>query len=245
MLVEASRQIVFNLIVSFHFRHDPGDRSTWSTVKLLKAEMAHAGLLSARRIDRLVSQFSRPGFLSLQPLPADRRVKILTPTAKMIAMDQDWLIINYKPLHVMFPEGGYSRFIERDPAIQRAHRLIALGFFAQAATIMDGNPAIMRFLNRDAGSMILFKLVQLATLSDASSALSYTEIGTRFGVSRTHVRMVLKEAEENGDVILHGRGGRHVELRPSLIQAFDRFLADIMSGNDLLFQLALKSLDGR
>jgi biotin operon repressor len=169
----------------------------------------------------------------------------LTPTAKMIALDQDWLIINYKPLHVMFPDGGYSLFIERDPAIQRAHRLIALGFFSHAAKVMGSNPAVMRFLNRDAGSMILHKLLHLAAHSDASSMLSYAEIGAKFGVSRTHVRKVLEEAEGYGDVVLHGRGGRLVELRPSLVQAFDRFLADIMSGNDLLFRLALKSWETR
>jgi len=39
-------------------------------------------------------------------------------------------------------------------------------------------------------------------------------------------------------VNLSGRGGRLVELKPSLLGAFDRFLADAMSGHDLLYKLA-------
>ena len=68
--------------------------------------------------------------------------------------------------------------------------------------------------------------------------LSYSDIGVRFGISRTHVRALLEDAAEHGDVSLSGRGGRLVELKPSLRQAFDRFLADAMSGHDMLYKLA-------
>jgi DNA-binding IclR family transcriptional regulator len=73
---------------------------------------------------------------------------------------------------------------------------------------------------------------------DAAEGLSYSDIGARFGVSRTHVRTLLEEAAQHGDVSLSGRGGRLVELKPAILGAFDRFLADSMSGHDLLYQLA-------
>ena len=65
-----------------------------------------------------------------------------------------------------------------------------------------------------------------------------TDIGVRFGISRTHVRGLLEEAAQHGDVSLSGRGGRPVALQPSILQAFDRFLADAMSGHDLLYKFA-------
>ena len=37
---------------------------------------------------------------------------------------------------------------------------------------------------------------------------------------------------------LSGRGGRLVELKASLLSAFDRFLAEAMSGHDLFYKLA-------
>jgi hypothetical protein len=45
-------------------------------------------------------------------------------------------------------------------------------------------------------------------------------------------------AAQHGYVSLSGRGGRLVELRPSILRAFDRFIAAFMSGHDLLYKLA-------
>lgn len=85
------------------------------------------------------------------------------------------------------------------------------------------------------------KLVQMQmSAGDSEQGLSYSDIGVRFGISRTHVRRLLEDAAQQGDVSLSGRGGRLVELQPSILQAFDCFLAEAMSGHDLLYKLALE-----
>jgi hypothetical protein len=155
----------------------------------------------------------------------------------MMSLDLDWLVYNYVPLQVMFPDPGYPEPMARDPAFQRAQRLVALDFSSHGAEIMAGNPAVMRFLNRDAGILVLIKLIQMSATNSAND-LSYIDIGARFGVSRTHVRTLLEDAAQHGDVGLSGRGGHVVELKPSILQAFDRFVADAMSGHDLLYKLA-------
>jgi hypothetical protein len=244
LLIEASRQIIFNIIVSQYFRYDEADRATWPTMRALKQQMTVFGLSSPRRIEDLVAGLVRFGYLEARPSQRDGRVRILTPTAKMIALDQDWLIANHRPLQVMFPDPGYSRVIERDPVFQRAHRLVALGFSARGSQILAGNPAIMLFMNRNAGMTILIKLVQMLDVAGGNGVekLSYADIGARFGVSRTHVRTILQDAERAGLVALSGQGGRLVELRPAVLQAFDRFLADGMSGHDLLYRIALSRM---
>jgi DNA-binding MarR family transcriptional regulator len=241
LLLEAARQITFNMIVSLYFRYDEADRATWPTMRALKQQMTAFGLSSPRRIEDLVARLVQSGYLETQISQRDGRVRILTPTAKMIALDQDWLTALYRPLQVMFPDPGYSEVIERDPAFQRAQRLVALGFSAHGSDILAGNPDIMLFMNRDAGMTILTKLVQMldAAGGNAVEKLSYTEIGARFGVSRTHVRSLLQDAEQAGLVALSGQGGRLVELKPAILRAFDRFIADSMSGHDLLHRIAL------
>jgi hypothetical protein len=236
LLIEAARQVTFNMIVALHCRHDETEPATWPTMRLLKQELRPFGL-SERRIDDLVTRLARFGMLELRRSALDRRVRILTPTPAMMSLDHDWLAAHYLPLHIMFPEPGYAPVIERDDAFQRVHRVVALGFSARGMEIMAGNPAMMLFLSRDAGAMILVKLVQMANSARDAEGLSYADIGARFGVSRTHVRTLLRDAERNGDVSLSGRGGRFVELKPSILQAFDRFLADSMSGHDLLFRI--------
>lgn len=231
------RQITFNVIISLHLRHEAEDRTTWPTPRRLKDELKLFGLASERRIDALVARLIQLGFVESSASKHDGRVRILSPTARMMSLDLDWLVYNYVPLQVMFPEPGYPEPMARDPAFQRAQRLVALEFSAKGAQIMAGNPAVMRFLNRDAGILVLIKLIQMSA-ADSTRDLSYTDIGARFGVSRTHVRMLLEEAAQHGDVGLSGRGGHVVELKPSMLNAFDRFVAAAMSGHDLLYKLA-------
>jgi hypothetical protein len=154
----------------------------------------------------------------------------------MMALDREWLYYNHVPLHVMFPKPGYPEPIARDATFQRIHRLVALEFSAKGGDIMAGNPAVMRFMNRDSGVLILIKLIQMQAAGDGKG-VTYQDIGPRFGVSRTHVRLLLEEAAQHGDVNLSGRARRLVEIQPSILQAFDRFLAEIMSGHDLLYKV--------
>ena len=230
------RQLTFNLIVSLHLRHEAGDRSTWLTPRRLKDELKTFGLASERRIDALVARLIQLGYVQSHASEHDRRVRILNPTAKMMSLDREWLFYHYVPLHVMFPQPGYPEPMARDPVFQKAQRLIAADFSAEGAKLMASHPAVMRFMNRDAGVLVLIKLIQMST-AGSDEGLSYTDIGARFGVSRTHVRLLLEEAAQHGDVSLSGRGGRLVELKPSMLHAFDRFIAASMSGHDMLYKL--------
>lgn len=238
LLVEATRQVVFNLIVSLHLRHDARDRSTWPTPRRLKDEIKPFGLASDRRIDALVSRLVQLGYVESRATEEDGRVRLLIPTDKMMSLDREWLYYHHLPLQVLFPD-DYAEPVARDPRFQRAQRLVALEFSADGADIMARNPAMMRFMGRDSGILVLIKLIQMQmSAGDSEKGLSYSDIGSRFGISRTHVRDLLEEAAQHGDVRLSGRGGRLVELQPSIVQAFDRFLADAMAGHAMLYQLA-------
>jgi DNA-binding MarR family transcriptional regulator len=238
LLAETIRQITFNLIVTLHLRHDASDRSTWPTPRRLKDELRPFGLASDRRIDALVSRLVQRGYVESRFSEEDGRVRLLTPTGKMMSLDREWLYYHHVPLRELFPD-SYAEPMARDPAFQRAQRLAALDFSAKAAEIMARNPAVIRFMGRDSGILVLIKLIQMQmSAADSEKGLSYSDIGARFGISRTHVRGLLEEAAQHGDVSLSGRGGRLVALQPSMLQAFDHFLADAMSGHDLLYKVA-------
>ena len=246
LVQEAGRSVMFILIICLYAKYDPADRKTWPTLALLQQKMTQFALSSPRRVEALVGRLIHSDFLHAVPSPRDRRARILTPTETMYATDRDWLAAHYVPLQFLFPDPGYASMIQRDPAIQQAQRMVSVDFISQGAGIMSGNPGIMLFMARDAGMLILMKLLQmrgqqLRGARDAE-ALSYADIGERFGVSRTHVRILLKDAEAAGLVGLAGRGGRFVELKEPILQAFDRFVAESMSGHDLIFQMAQRRL---
>lgn len=243
LLVEAGRSIVFFNILSLYAAWDERDRATWPTMQLLQKTVAPFGVSSARRIHDIVARFIATGYLESHPAPADRRARILTPTDKMLGHDLDWLVAYYTPLDIMFPDPGYGPPMRRDPAYQNAHRVVATTFTSYAARLMANNPHVMLFMSREAGVMILIKLVQLATdaAGEVSRRISFADIADRFGISRTHVRTTLQDAAAEG--LVHMSDGAAV-LLPPLIAAFDRFVADGMVGHDIMFRLAMRRLDG-
>jgi DNA-binding MarR family transcriptional regulator len=243
LLLEASRTVLVAIIMCLHARYDAADRATWPTLRLVVDSMAEQHLASARRIQELVSRFVATGYLERRATPRDRRARILTSTRKMIAQDQDFLVSHHVPLQIMFPDPGYALIMTRDPKFQLKQRLVSRDLFALGAKILAGNPIMMLFQSRDAGVMILIKMIAMAKAQGGAEPLkvSYSDLGDRFGVSRTHVRNLLVEAEEMGLVRLTKAGGQFVELLPPVLQAFDRLVADAVSGFDLCYQLALRA----
>jgi len=243
LLLEASRTVLGIAVMCLYARYDEADRATWPTLRLVADSMAVHGLGSASRIQDLVSRLVKAGYLERRAAPGDRRVHILTPTTKMIAQDQDFLVSHYLPLQILFPDPGYAPIMNRDPAFQLKQRLVSRDLFALGAQILAGNPIMMLFQGRDAGVMILIKMIQMAGRQGGAEPLevSYSDLGDRFGVSRTHVRKLLTEAEQMKLVRLTKAGGQFVDLMPPLLQAFDRLVADAMSGHDLCYQLALQA----
>jgi hypothetical protein len=247
LVLEAGRFVTFGNIMCLHARYEKADRSSWPTMGRLKESMRQFGLSSPRRVEALVARLVDSGFVEMVLSKQDRRVRILTPTERMIDHDLDWLAAHYLPLHFLFPDGGYAPMIQRDRTFQSAQRLASIDFFGHGAHILASNPGVMLFMSRDAGMLILIKLIQMthAAKDDSRTAPSYTDIGAQFGVSRTHVRDILLEAERAGFVRLSGRGRQSVQLTPAVMQVFDRFIADSLSGLDLMFQIARKTMAGK
>jgi DNA-binding MarR family transcriptional regulator len=242
LLLEASRTVLVSVIMCLFARYDAADRATWPTLRLIADSMAEHRLASPSRVHDLVSRLIEIGYLKQRLAPQDRRVRLLTPTAKLIAQDQDFLVSHHLPLQILFPDPGYALIMDRDPAFQLKQRLVSRDLFALGAQILASNPIMMLFQGRDAGVMILIKMIAMAGRRGGAEPLkvSYSDLGDRFGVSRTHVRKLLVAAEELDLVHLTKEGGQIVELNLQLLQAFDRLVADAMSGFDLCYQLALR-----
>ena len=239
LLLEVGRNLVFVVMMCLDARYDESDRGTWPTLGALTRAMARFNLASPRRIADLVARLIKIGYLEQIRAVKDRRVRILRPTRRMIAQDQDWLRSHYAPLQVLFPRPGYARIMQRDHAFQRAQRLVSASFFPFAAQTMARHPIMMQFMIREGGVMIVIKLIELAGPDvDTRRKIVYSDIGARFGISRTQVRKLLQDAEKSGLVRLSQEGGRFVQLTPQLLEAFDRFIADTMVGHDLMYKLA-------
>ncbi|MBZ9741326.1 MULTISPECIES: helix-turn-helix domain-containing protein [unclassified Mesorhizobium] len=237
LLAATQRSAVFFNTLVLDAAHDPTDRSTWPTIALVQEVMAPYGVSSRRNIETIVARFVETGFLSRHEVAADRRVRLLVPTEKMVAHDLDWVRVYYSPLAAMFPGCGYAPPMRRDPIFRTAVRRASSPGLGDAVKLLANNPAITFIMNRDAGMMVLIKLVQTGAAA-GPAPLDFSDLAKRFGISRTHVRRLLRDAEQEG---LLGLSKASVTLEPRLVAAFDRFLADCMAGFHALFQFAMSS----
>jgi hypothetical protein len=94
----------------------------------------------------------------------------------------------------------------------------------------------MFFMARDAGVMILMKLIQLDRRGTRSKSVRlFADFAEKFGVSRTHVSKLIGEAVELGYL---GSSDFGFVVLPVAASAFDRFLADSMVGNNYIYRAA-------
>lgn len=233
LLMEAARSVIFVIAICMEAGYRPDDRGTWPTIGNLKKALALFGLASPRRIEQIVARLVQTDFLESRVSPLDRRVRLLIPTARMLAHDQDWLIAHYAPLARLFGEADYVLPLRGDIGFQRAQRQIATDFFAQSAMVLLRNPDIMLFLARDAGILVLIELArEVVDQGTPTVELSLAQLGRRFAVSRTHVRQLLWAAEVRALVEID-QAQRQITLKPRLLESLDRFIAEGMSNHDL------------
>ncbi len=241
LLIESGRFLVYHLAVILDAAHDPDRPETWFTVGRLKQQIALCGIgASQRQVDHLVGRLRAVSFLEVRTVAGDRRMRILKPTEKMLTHDRDWLAAHYAPLTILCSHNDYGPVMRRDPEFQILHRRTSLDFAPLGVKLLLSVPDMMLFFDKAAGHMVLAALLRAALeqADDPHVAISYADVGDRFGVSRTHVRRLLIAAQETGLVALKARGGHRVEILPRLWASYDRSIAGGMFLHDLIYGAA-------
>lgn len=237
LLIESARYMVFTFAIVSYAAQDPGQPETWATVGRLKKIMQTFGHSSVRQIDILISRLCDLNFLEIMQSEHDGRVRIVRPTERAMAHDRDWLFAHYAPLVSLYPERDYSLIMSRNAAFQVRQRRRSMEFVPIVASLMAMPAEVMVFFNRPGGYMFLAALLEagMASPDGTHAAVSYADVGERFGYSRTHVRQVLTDAETAGLVRLHRRGGHNVEILPALWEGHDRGIAIGMCLHDMVY----------
>ena len=241
LLIETGRFLVYHVAVILGAAQDPARRETWLTVGRLKTAMAIFGVATDRHIDHIVGPLCAVGFLASHAAEQDRRIRILEPTGKMLAHDRAWLAAHYAPLTVVSHFGDYQPVMRADPTYQLANRKIAVDFLPFSGRLLAVAPELLLFFKHAGGHMVSASLLHAAMANpDADAAVPYAEIGDRFGISRTHVRAIMTEAQSAGLVRRDGLGGHRVHVLPSLWTSYDRGLAAGMLSHDMVHALATR-----
>jgi hypothetical protein len=227
LLIESGRIVLFNVLVMLDHAYEPEKRETWPTISRIKEELGRFGLASDRHVDELLKRLEGVGFVTIRPAPHDRRLRLIRPTARMISHDLDWLIATLAPSLLLRPDKDFSRLTQKDRSFHAQFRRCNLDYLPYVAELFAKLGPMLLFMQFAGGSLVVSALLQAAMNIPEGEAVSfsYVDIGDRFGVSRTQVRKILATAQEAGLVRLHDRGGRRVEVLPTLWLAFDNGIA--------------------
>jgi hypothetical protein len=240
LMLDAGTIMLRGFLVGFHAAHDENDRGTWATPGEVRRHIVSRGLASPRRVDDLIARFRHARYVQTVASAADKRIRILKPSERLIAHDCDHLAVYHAFLHELYPLRGYEWIKDRDPRVHLAIRKAAFYAQPQALAFMRHAPILM-FLARDAG-YLAFLLVAQAALEGADQDTSFVSMAQRLGVSRTHVRNLFVEAEAAGYVRLVEQRHHPVEILPPLWEAYDHFVADVQADQDAIAQAAFANL---
>lgn len=108
------------------------------------------------------------------------------------------------------------------------HRLLAPRLGAYVA-LRAGHRPFQELTSRDGGYMALLLLLNEArVLNSRRVSLPYETLSNHTGVSRTHARLLMEQAEGCGFARLHAKGGRDIEVTDLLQDCADAWFADML-----------------
>jgi hypothetical protein len=242
LMRDGGRIMVYGILMAHWGGYREDDPTSLPTISRLKQTIGWFEVASPRKIDLILARFAQVGHLQVTPAPQDLRMRIILPTPALIDHDRAFVAAHYCALAELFGREAYALPLAGDLAFLRAMRKAWVASLeSMAQEIFIANPPIMRFYAASAGMLMLMKLVQQQTRSpDAWLGVDYTDFGRRFGVSRTHVRTLLKAVAADGDIGIDANG--RLRLSPGLIAALDRNIAGRLSLLDRAHSTAMASL---
>lgn len=195
----------------------------------------------------------RYGFVERRKAEDDLRITLITPTPKLWGADALYHEAFYGPFRrlaardgVTLPEAGprtdesgaeagfdpqAPAWTNRDLAAAGAghrhwHRAQAPRL-DQLFALRAGHGAFQQIVARDGGYLVLLlALEQTDRTGSTRLSLPYETVSSHTGVSRTHARQLVEQAEALGFLTLLSKGGREVEATEALFDAADRWFAD-------------------
>jgi DNA-binding MarR family transcriptional regulator len=228
---DRGRLVIGYLTLYLHFGTQDDDPRSGLTLSRLKTICVEQDICSAGRAEAMVAVMRLFGYLEPAPDAADRRVRRLVPTEKLIATYQQRWERVMAALGQIRPEGS--------PAVAAIRRLEFVSalvrqfteHFLSGVRILDHSPELELFTDRNAGLMVLFSLL-LNSCDDGFAptrpvTVSISALSRRFGVSRVHVRKMLRDAAEEGFIARPKGDDGPIVVQPRLTQATHTFLATI------------------
>lgn len=252
LMLEEGRYTTIQAMLALAACQQAEERCTWLTLGRLQARLSGSPFASRNRIEALVAILERYGFVERRKAEDDLRVTLITPTARLWGADALLVRAFTGPFLSLFRDKHGCVFSETrieegegpvDPQAPAwsSRDLASAGqghraWHRSLAPHLDGlfrlrslHPAFQDLASRDGGYLVLLlALEQCDRTGSNRMSMPYETVSNNTGVSRTHARQLVEQAEAHGFLRLHAKGGREMEVTETLQQAADAWFADHM-----------------
>jgi hypothetical protein len=232
LINDRGRMLIGYLSLYLHEGALPDGRGAGFSVGQLKALCAAAGVASPGRTGAMVAMMRMAGYIASAPAPDDRRRNILVPTEKLRLAHRDRWRFVAEAVRVINPVAA-AAFLIGDAEFEAAYVRRTAGYFLDGMRPVDVAPELELFFDRNAGMMILFSMLLAGEPDDTIPparpvAFSISAIAGRFGVSRVHVRTLLRDAQAAALIERAGENSSLIVIRPELANAARTFIASML-----------------
>lgn len=228
-----------------HAMRRPDDPASGFTATRLKQFAVEQGICSAGRAAAMLALMRWAGMVAAAPAVADRRVRLLAPTAKLIEMHRLRYRRQLQAAALVLPDLAAAAAQCDDADFVTAFAVAQTRQYIDGFRFMNLVPELSPFFERSAGLLILASVLLSegagAAPQEARAALSSAGLARHFHVSRTHVITLLRDVTEAG-LLERAADGGDPTMTPALREAVAKFFAAVFVYNRLAAQTALEAV---
>jgi DNA-binding MarR family transcriptional regulator len=215
-----------------HYSRTPGDPGSGLTVGRMKDWCVERELCSRGRAEVMLGLLRARGYLAGASDPADRRLRVLVPTERLIALHRERFDQHFAAMERVLPQAMPARAALDEPRFMPAFTRCLGRHFDSGVRILGHSPELVLFAERNAGMIILFSLMLAGEADDTFPPtrpvpVSISGLGAKFGVSRKHVLTLLRDAEGEGYLQRTGERNDRLILLPRVHDAAQMFFASM------------------
>lgn len=189
------------------------------TLGLVQREMG-----SPRTLAAFFGLLRLAGYLTQEPVPGDGRSTWLVPSPQLFDGLRQWLSHHARCCEIVgFAEAGFSERLRTDEAWLRLYLAHARSLLAKTREAMAGDGAWAWFDRFDCGDRVGLILLRAHHESAAEAGegpnwfpLGGREIAARLGISHSHIRNIVNQADVAG-LVLQDRAGGRIALTPRFL----------------------------
>lgn len=208
-----------------HYWRDKDDPTSGATQSRLQTFCNEHGLAGPRKVTGLLGVAEAAGYITRVTADTDARVRILRPTSKAYTVLTGVIGSHVEAIEILEQTGEFKKYINTSPEAPLAISAHSFGLlYLSGIKLIDAMEELKPYMAMDNALKIIFS----AYVNRNANLIHNSSIGViskRFGISRTQVQRVLEKAQENNQLKILSRGGRQVQLMPSMIEYIDTYVS--------------------